>query len=163
MISAQRSAEDIVSKARDEAAAVSARRRGQGQGDHPQRADPEAEGPKRARAHQAGRGGVPRQVQAACSRSTSQASAEITLPDDVNLLMGETDEGVVGEVEIEPPTPVVVDPVPSLPIAAVLPHPSSSPAIGEPRPRRAARVRIRPGCRRSARPRRLRSTRVSRN
>lgn len=54
--------------------------------------------------------------------------AEITLPDDVNVLMGQTDDGVVGEVEVaaafetfesQPTTvmPAVVAPEPAAPVA----------------------------------------------
>ncbi len=63
----------------------------------------------------------------------TQALSEVKLPDDVNVLMGDTDEGVVAQVEIEPPAPVAVDPVPE-PAMAPSPEFEVEPAVAEPAP-----------------------------
>jgi cell division initiation protein len=53
----------------------------------------------------------------------SQALSEVKLPDDVNVLMGDTDEGVVAEVDIEAPAPIEPE------VAAPAPEPVVEPPM----------------------------------
>lgn len=61
----------------------------------------------------------------------TQALSEVKLPDDVNVLMGDTDEGVVGEVEVaapapaQPTPPAAPEPVEPMPEPELVVEPAS--------------------------------------
>ncbi len=66
--------------------------------------------------------------------SQMRSVAEISLPDDVNVLLGDTDSGQVGEVEVRPVADTTTTPAPApAPAPAAAPTPATAPE-----PRRAA-------------------------
>lgn len=126
MISAQRSAEDIVNKAREEATtllrdaevkakeiihnALSQKQKVQNELVRIKQAEEEFR--SKFKSHLEGH---------------LQRVAEIPLPDDVTVLMGETDEGVVGAVEVAAPMPVSVEPAQQVPATPVVEPVASAP------------------------------------
>ena len=65
--------------------------------------------------------------------SQMRSVSEVSLPDDVNVLLGDTDEGTVGDVEVRPmatPAPAPVE----KPAPAPVREPASAPAHPAPRP-----------------------------
>lgn len=74
--------------------------------------------------------------------SQMRSVAEISLPDDVNVLLGDTDSGQVGEVEVRPVADTTATPAPapaSDPSPATAPAPAAAPTPAPaPEPRRAA-------------------------
>jgi cell division initiation protein len=62
---------------------------------------------------------------------------EITLPDDVSLLLGETDDGVVGDVTVRPSVAPAPMPAPMPMPAPAAPTPSAAPVAGVNQPTQA--------------------------
>lgn len=132
MIAAQRSADDIVSKASDEAATVlrdaemKAKEIIHNALTQKQKVQNELVRIKQAEEEFRSRfrGLLEQHV---------QSLAEIRLPDDVNVLMGQTDEGMVGEVEIAT-APTAAPEVPSPAVAPMQPASAPEPAVPESAP-----------------------------
>lgn len=101
LVAAQRSAEDIVSKARDEAASVlrdaEVKSKEIIHNALTQKQKVQAELVRIKQAEDEFRGKFRSMLE-----SHLHAVAEISLPDDVNILMGETGEGTVAEIEVAP-------------------------------------------------------------
>ncbi|PKQ29266.1 MAG: hypothetical protein CVT60_06275 [Actinobacteria bacterium HGW-Actinobacteria-10] len=110
LVAAQRSAEDIVNKARDEAATVlrdaEVKSKEIIHNALTQKQKVQAELVRIKQAEDEFRGKFRSMLE-----SHLHAVAEISLPDDVNILMGETGEGTVAEIEVSPAAPAAAQPV----------------------------------------------------
>lgn len=134
MVAAQRSAEDIVAKAREESATVlrdaevKAKEIIHNALTQKQKVASELLRIKQAEEEFRNRF-------RAMLESHMKGVSEITLPEDVNLLVGETDSGLVADVEVTP-TPVVAEPVvvPEPAPPAAEPVLTAEPAPEEPAP-----------------------------
>jgi len=67
--------------------------------------------------------------------SQMRSVTELSLPDDVSILLGDTDEGTVGDVEVTPmPAPVEETPAPVAPETRPAPAPTPAPQATRPVP-----------------------------